>query len=552
MLRHLHIRNYALIESLDIDFERGFSVVTGETGAGKSIILGALGLLLGQRADAKLLKAGTAKCVVEAVFSSEELELGALFKEHDIDYEEEACIIRREITAAGKSRAFINDTPVQLVTLKTIATHLVDIHSQHQNLLLSEEDFLLGTLDRIAGNDTLIADYREAFKAWKNAEAELEALIRQAESDTAELEFVQFQLQQIDAAGLREGETEELEAEAEVLSHAEDIRQALFDAEEILNAEENSLVQQLRSAAQRLEAINEVYPTAGTLAERLESARLELQDIADELGTSLDRIESDPARLTAIGERLDTIYTLQKKHNAGDIAALLALAEDFRLRTDRAENIEIYVQEKSAEVKRLQEQMKAIAERLSQSRKHVAETLEEELTEEVKNLGMPDVSLQFAFAERTAPDMSGTDSLTFFFSAHRDVPMRDVAQIASGGEIARLMLALKAELAKRLHLPTIIFDEIDTGVSGTMAERMARVMGRMAESGQVLCITHLPQIAAAGKQHYRVYKEEEAGRTSTQIRRLSAEERISEVAAMLSGERLTDEAINNAKVLLGT
>ncbi|MBR1733032.1 MAG: DNA repair protein RecN [Alloprevotella sp.] len=552
MLHHLHIRNYALIENLDIDFEEGFSVVTGETGAGKSIILGALGLLLGQRADAKLLKAGAAKCVVEAVFSPGKLELETLFKEHDIDYESDECIIRREITAAGKSRAFINDTPVSLSTLRAIATRLVDIHSQHQNLLLSEEDFLLGILDRIAGNETIIADYREAFKAWKNAEAELETLIRQAESDTAELEFVQFQLQQIDAAGLREGETEELEAEAEVLSHAEDIRQALFSTEEILNADENSLIQQLRTAAQRLAAINEVYPTAGTLAERLESARLELQDIADELGASLDRIEADPARLTVIGERLDTIYTLLKKHNVEDIPALLALAEDFRLRTDRAENIGIYAQEKRAEVKRLQGQVKAIADRLSQNRTRVAEALEKELTKVVKNLGMPDVRLQFAFADRTVPNMNGADSLTFLFSAHHDVPMRDAAQIASGGEIARLMLALKAELAKRQHLPTIIFDEIDTGVSGTMAERMARVMGRMAASGQVLCITHLPQIAAAGKQHYRVYKEKEAGRTSTQIRRLSADERISEIAAMLSGERLTDEAINNAKVLLGT
>lgn len=550
MLRHLHISNYALISRLDIDLEDGFSVLTGETGAGKSIILGALGLLCGQRADSKAIQAGARKCCVEGTFDLSGLHLDAFFDEKDIDFDGSECIVRREISDTGKSRAFLNDTPVQLATLKELSGYIIDIHSQHKNLLLGREGFLLDTLDEVARNQGLRDAYAQAYTEWKSAEEALRRLTEQSERDRAETDFMRFQLDQLEAAALQAGEQEELEQESEVLSHAEDIKQALFQTTEMLSGGENSPADQLRLAVQALEAVAEVYPTAGELAERMESTRIELEDIAREAERSAEGIDFDPGRMEYVAERLDTIYSLEKKHNAESIGQLLELQTDLRQRLDQIENIDHLLDESRSCVAACRKTLEAEAARLTASRKSAATSLEKGLCAQLKELGMLHVSLKFDISERPAADRSGFDAACFLFSANKNTPMQDVSQIASGGEIARLMLSLKAQLAQSTHLPTIIFDEIDTGVSGTMAEKMASVMKQMSRSCQVVCITHLPQIAAAGEQHYRVYKKEAAERVESHISRLTTDGRVEEIAQMLSGEKLTEAAINNAKSLL--
>ena len=550
MLQHLHISNYALIEKLDINFSNGFSVITGETGAGKSIILGALGLIMGQRADAKAIKTGEKKCYVEAIFQVKGFQLEKLLKDNDIDFDENECIVRREVTIQGKSRAFINDSPVPLSLLKEVSSHLIDIHSQHQNLLLGHEHFLIETLDTIAATPQVLLNYTTQYSAWQRANAELTKLQEQAAKDKSDTEFFKFQLQQLEEAQLVENEQEQLEEESNTLSHAEEIKQSLFQASGLFSTEEHNPVIELKISSQILSSIQKVFPIAGSLAERIDSVRIELEDIADELEHQLESVEFDPERQAFVDDRLNTIYSLEKKHNVETIAELLIKQEELKNFINKIENIDEEVAKKTAEVRKAEQAMYAAAKELTASRKKAAEKIEKELIAQLQELGMPGVRLSFSFERRSLPDNNGIDKVTFLFSANKNMAMQDVAQIASGGEIARLMLSLKAIISQCRNLPTIVFDEIDTGVSGTMAEKMAEVMNRMAENCQVLCITHLPQIAAIGVYHYRVFKKENEHGTSSHIDLLSTEERIQEIANMLSGAQMTDAAINNAKSLL--
>lgn len=551
MLQHLHISNYVLIRELSIDFAAGYSVITGETGAGKSIILGALGLLCGGRADSRAVKDGERKCVVEAEFSLDGDSMKDIFRKHDIDYDEGLCIVRREVGVNGKSRAFVNDTPTTLTALREIASGLFDIHSQHRNLLLGEENFLLDTLD-VMGSDTgLPTRYKAAFHAWKEADDALRALQAQAKMGKEEEDYLRFQLQQLDEANLQSGEQEELEDLQETLEHAEEIKQALFAAQQAIHGQDElSPLQSLRNGASQLQGIAPVFAQAQELAERLESARIELDDIADEAERMADRIAFDPERLVETSERLSTIYNLEKRHSAKDIDELLHIADDLRKRLGKVEHIDADITAMQEETERLRQERDRIASKLTESRTQAAEKLQEALTERIASLGMPNATVLFSLAGRETPDPSGADTVTLLFSANKNVSPVDVSDVASGGEVSRLMLSLKSILAQHRSLPTIIFDEIDTGVSGTMAEKMAHAMRLMSERTQVICITHLPQIAAMGDAHYKVYKEEDEQAVSSHIVRLTEGERVEEIAGMLSGEERTQAAIENAKELL--
>lgn len=551
MLQHLHISNYVLIRELSIDFAAGYSVITGETGAGKSIILGALGLLCGGRADSRAVKDGERKCVVEAEFSLDGDSMKDIFRKHDIDYDEGLCIVRREVGVNGKSRAFVNDTPTTLTALREIANGLFDIHSQHRNLLLGEENFLLDTLD-VMGSDTgLPTRYKAAFHVWKEADDALRALQAQAKMGKEEEDYLRFQLQQLDEANLQSGEQEELEDLQETLEHAEEIKQALFAAQQAIHGQDElSPLQSLRNGASLLQSIAPVFAQAQELAERLESARIELDDIADEAERMADRIAFDPERLVETSERLSTIYNLEKRHSAKDIDELLHIADDLRKRLGKVEHIDADITAMQEETERLRQERDRIASKLTESRTQAAEKLQEALTERIASLGMPNATVLFSLAGRETPDPSGADTVTLLFSANKNVSPVDVSDVASGGEVSRLMLSLKSILAQHRSLPTIIFDEIDTGVSGTMAEKMAHAMRLMSERTQVICITHLPQIAAMGDAHYKVYKEEDEQAVSSHIVRLTEGERVEEIAGMLSGEERTQAAIENAKELL--
>ena len=550
MLTHLYITNYALIEELDIDFHDGFSVITGETGAGKSIILGALGLLLGKRADAQAIKNGEKKCSIEASFDIRALNLKSFFADNDIDNDDTECILRREVINTGKSRAFINDTPVSLTQLKELGTYLIDIHSQHQNLLMNQEDFLLDIVDTIAGNQSLRETYLHTFEAWKRAQTLLLELQARAEKDQANQDYLKFQIQQFQEANLSEGEQEELEQEASTLNHAEDIKQALFAACAPLVSEELRLLEELKNGVQKLESISAVYPQAQEMAERLNSAYIELEDLSSELEKVQMEIEFDPIRQNFVEERLNTIYSLEQKHKVSTIAELLQIYDDLQKRLNEIENIDETLKEKEKEVEQQLGALAKSAKALTKSRETAAKTIAKSLIEQLQTLGMPHVKLEFSLTPKSSFDRNGSDTISLLFSANKNRPLQDVAAIASGGEIARLMLSLKALIAKSKALPTIIFDEIDTGVSGTMAEKMALTMQQIADNCQVLCITHLPQIAALGAHHYRVYKVEGDDKTTSHISLLSQEERIKEIANMLTGSEMTEAAINNAKSLL--
>ena len=546
MLKNLRIRNYALIEDLDISFDAGFSVITGETGAGKSILLGALSLILGSRADTSAISAGAVRCTVEAVFDVAGLGVEDFFDRNELDYEDE-CIIRRELTSAGKSRSFINDTPVQLTLVRELCSQLIDIHSQHQNLLLNNAKFMLDVVDSVADNDALAKDYAAQYKAFRNSEKELEALRTRINDESASTDFMQFQLKELKSANLEDGEQERLEEEQLILNNAENIKDAVFGAGNDIS----SSLDQVRSAQNALERIGEVYSPAARLAERLDSCRIELDDIQSELSRGQQDVDFDPERAEAVGERLNTIYALMKKYHRQSVAELLALQADLESRlhdiTDSAEVLD----EKQKECDRLKQKATEVARQLSTRRSAAAGKIEQALVVQLQSLGMPDVRFEVKLEPTSQLDATGMDQVTFLFSSNKNVPPCSISKIASGGEVARVMLSLKALLSAHKSLPTIVFDEIDTGVSGKISDKMASVMEGMAKSGrQVVCITHQPQIAAAGQHHYRVYKESGDGQAHTHIERLDPQARVEEIAKMLSGEKLTDAAINNAKILL--
>jgi DNA repair protein RecN (Recombination protein N) len=551
MLRNLHIRNYALIEALDLDFAEGFSVITGETGAGKSILLGAIGLLTGQRAETAAIRTGAAKCIVEGTFDIDGYGLEELFETHEIEYDTE-CLVRREIAATGKSRAFINDTPVPLTTLKQLGERLIDIHSQHQNLLLNSEDFQLGVLDTLSTDKTARERYAEAYRHYREVSAELERLRTQLTGDQGDEDYIRFQLQQFDEWRLQEGEQEELEQELEVLTHAEEIKESLYRISAALSGDEGGQTSALRSTTSALRSLINLYPAAEEWHERMESLYIELKDIASEVADAEERLTFDPERQAWVEARLDTIYTAQQKHRVGSVAELLEIEQRFRDTLDRidesAERITAMEQAKETAYAALLE----AGAKLTVQRSRVGEAFEKDIVARLIELGMPNTRFAVSITPRRQPDATGVDSVAFLFSANKNAALQNIAEVASGGEISRIMLSLKSIIAAAKALPTLIFDEIDTGVSGTIAARMADIMADIAGHGrQVISITHLPQIAAKGTAHYKVYKEDTADATISHIRPLTTEERINELAQMMSAGTLTEAAINNAREMLG-
>lgn len=551
MLQSIHIQNYALIESLDIDFHSGFSVITGETGAGKSIILGAIGLLVGQRADSKAIKTGASKCVVEAHFNISTYQLEDFFNENDLEYDGEECILRREVHASGKSRAFINDTPASLVQMKALGEKLIDVHSQHQNLLLNHEDFQLNVLDILANSREALQTYKSLYNSYKQTVRELNTLIEEAEKNRQDEEYIRFQVQQLEDAHLQAGEQEELEQELEMLTHAEDIKSSLFKVNQLMDEGEMNLVSLSKEAMQVLQSISRVYAPASEWSNRLESCYLELKDMAHEIAYTSDEIEFNPTRLDYVNERLNLIYTLQQKHQLSSVEELLELAEKLNEKLDAITSSDDHIQELTQKKDLLYQQVLSQAEVLTRMRTEASKEIEAQMQAYLIPLGMPNVRFAVELSPRKEPDASGMDNVSFLFSANKNGTLQQVASIASGGEIARVMLSLKAMIAGAVKLPTIIFDEIDTGVSGSIAEKMALIMQEMGQADrQVISITHLPQIAARGAHHYKVYKEDTEVGTNSHIRILNEEERINEIAHMLSGATLTEAALNNAKALL--
>ena len=550
MLRQLYIRNFTLIDELDITFKPGFSVITGETGAGKSIILGAIGQILGNRADARMVKAGCDKCVIEAHFDLSNYDMESFFDDNDIDYEPEDCIIRRELKANGKSRAFINDTPVALTTARELGQQLVDIHSQHQNLLLQKEDFQLNVVDIIAHNSQLLNDYRTLFDGYAKAKAALREKEEECEKDRANEDFLRFQADELVTAKLIDGEQEELEQELETLSHAEDIKGALFDADNLLSGDDRCITQSCKTMLSRLSDIGDVYPAIRQVTERIDSAYIELKDIARDISNLAESIDFDPARLTMANERLDTIYTLQKKHHVESVAELIAIRDSLTARLNDITNSEDMLEDMSRQVEDMHRKATEAAARLTESRQEAARRVTEQLLAQMTSLGMPNARFEIKFeTKELAAD--GADRISYMFSANKNVPLEPIAQVASGGEVARVMLSLKAMISGAVKLPTIIFDEIDTGVSGRVAEMMAQIMRQMGRADrQVISITHLPQIAALGTTHYKVEKTDTDDTTISRMRMLGHDERITEIAQMLSGSNISDAAIENAKSLL--
>ena len=550
MLQQLYIKNFTLIDELDIELHPGFSVITGETGAGKSIILGAIGLLLGQRADSKSIKQGADRCVIEAHFDLSRYDLKPFFDENDIEYDDHDTIIRRELTAAGKSRAFINDTPVALTMLKELGDQLMDVHSQHQNLLLNKQDFQLNVVDILANDSKELEEYQQCFANYQQKTKELNQLREEIERNKQNADFLQFQYDELEAAQLVEGEQEELEQQSETMSHAEDIKTALYEADNALNGDENGVVSQVKSAYNALNGISKVMPKTDELTERLDSCRIELKDIADEVSQLLERTDFNPAELDNINNRLDRLYELEKKYHVETVEELIQQRDNLKLKLSHIENSDEAVSEMEKEVAKLRSLCAHRAETISTMRRATADNMRSQLAQRLEQLGMPHARFDVSIT-KTELGKNGQDSISFLFSANTSTPLQPVSQVASGGEIARVMLSLKAMISGAVKLPTIIFDEIDTGVSGKIAEKMAQIMQEMGHTErQVISITHLPQIAALGSHHYRVSKEETKNGTVSHMTELNNEERITEIAQMLSGSDISDAAIQNAKELL--
>ncbi|MBQ8155762.1 MAG: DNA repair protein RecN [Prevotella sp.] len=550
MLKHLYIKNFTLIDTLDIELHPGFSVITGETGAGKSIILGAIGLLLGQRADSKTIKQGADKCVIEAHFDLSRYNMGSFFAENDIEYDIDDCIVRRELTASGKSRAFINDTPVQLSMLKELGDRLMDIHSQHQNLLLNKQDFQLNVVDILADDSKELDAYRQTFFEYRKAEQELSQLREDIERNRQNVDFLQFQYQELSSANLKEGELEELEQKSDTMTHSEDIKSALYEADNAFQDEDNGIIRSLRSSISALNGISKVFPDAKELTERMDSAYIELKDIASEISDHLEDIDFDPSELDSVNNRLDKLYDLQKKYRAETIEELITTRDDLQEKLNNIENSDEALESLQASVAKLKADIEKKADALTKLRTKAAQKIEKDMQSRLVPLGMPNVRFNISITKEQ-PGTYGQDKVAFLFSANTSTPLQPVSQVASGGEIARVMLSLKAMISGAVKLPTIIFDEIDTGVSGKIAEKMAEIMQEMGNNErQVISITHLPQIAALGSTHYKVSKEETAQGTTTSMTMLTPDERVREIAQMLSGSDVSDAAIQNAKELL--
>lgn len=550
MLHTLYIQNYALIERLDINFETGFSVITGETGAGKSIILGAIGLLLGQRADIRAIRPGAKKCIIEARFDISAYGMRPFFEVNELEYEDE-CILRREVQASGKSRAFINDTPVSLSQIKELGEQLIDVHSQHQNLLLNKEGFQLNVLDIIAHNDGALEMYNQLYSEWKLTDKKLAQLISLAEQSRSDEDYIRFQLDQLEDADFSEGEQEELEIEVDVLSHAEEIKAGLYKAEQIFSSDEGGILFSIKEILNILGALKKVYSSSGELSDRVESTYIELKDIYQEISSKCESVEFNPERLEKVNERLNLIYSLEQKHRVQTLGELLTLVEEYRNKLLAITSYDDQIAELTSKRDEQLIKVKKQAQVLTKARVSAGKEVEKQLAARLIPLGMPNVRFSVEMGLRKELGPHGEDTVNFLFSANKNGNLQNISSVASGGEIARVMLSIKAMIAGAVKLPTIVFDEIDTGVSGEIADRMADMMQEMGEQNrQVISITHLPQIAARGNVHYKVYKKDNDTETNSHIRRLSDDERIEEIAQMLSGAQLTEAALSNAKSLL--
>lgn len=552
MLKHLHIENYALIESLDIDLNDGFSVITGETGAGKSILLGAIGLLTGERADLSAIQTGKQRCILEATFNPEGYDLESFFQDEDLDFDPSECIIRRELTANGKSRAFINDTPTTISALKKLGNRLIDIHSQHQNLLLGQENFQLSVLDTVASIPELILSYSNAFHKWNLAVKTLDKAQNNLDESKKDEDYLRFLVTELVNFNPQPGEDETLQQQCDMLEHAQDIKSALMQGYCQLSEGDSPVTDTLRQVRNLIASIQSYFQQAEELTERLESCRIELQDIADTLESEGESIDYDPMRLEELQNRLNTLYSLEQKHHVGSSEELIDIMKQMKERLEMMDNSDEYIKQLQREEQEARTLLDSLSGKLTEKRTIAAKKVEKDVISCLKTLGMPNVRFQVSISPTESPTPKGMDKVSFLFSANLGSDMQNISQVASGGETARVMLSLKSILSGVMSLPTIIFDEIDTGVSGHIAESMAKIMHKMGQQGrQVISITHLPQIAALGQHHYKVWKEDTDKITRSHITYLEQEERITELANMLSGSNVSPEAINNARALLG-
>ena len=552
MLTHLHIENYTLIEKLDLDLNNGFSVISGETGAGKSILLGAIGLLTGDRADLSVIQTGKQRCTLEATFNIEEYDLEDLFNQEDLEYDPKECIIRRELSANGKSRAFINDSPATVSVLKKLGNRLIDIHSQHQNLLLGQEDFQLSVLDTMASRSDLYLSYTEAYNKWRQAVKNLESARTSFEEDRKDEDYLRFLVSELANFRPQSGEDEYLRQQCDMLEHAQDIKTSLMQSYGLLSEGDVPVTDILRQVRNQISSIQSYFPQAEELVERLESCRIELQDIATSLESEGENIDYDPLRLEELQSRLNTLFSLEQKHHVDSSDSLIAVLNQMQEQLDAIDNCDEHLKHLQEEEHKAHKAVEDIAVKLTEVRTKTAKKVEKEIIAGLKTLGMPNVRFQVSIKPTEEPTPKGMNKVTFLFSANLGADMQNISQVASGGETARVMLSLKAILSGAMSLPTIIFDEIDTGVSGHIAEAMAKIMRNMGSQGrQVISITHLPQIAAMGSHHYKVWKEETNRITRSHITYLAPEQRINEIANMLSGSSVSQEALNNARALLG-
>lgn len=552
MLLRLKISNYALISESEINFDSGLTVITGETGAGKSILMGALSIVLGARADSSVIKQGEKKTVVEAEFDVKNYNLKWFFDQNDLDYDD-TVLIRREVLDTGKSRAFINDTPVNINTLKDLGLFLTDIHSQHQTLLIANNGFQMSIVDAFAANKDLLDKYKKLYQQYQQKTAQLANLEKEAESSRKEAEYLHFRFDELHKADLQPDEQQQLEEELEMLTHNEDIKNAISQSSNlIISAEDDTIIQKLKEAQNALAHISSYFPKAAELNSRIESTYIELNDIGRELQSLDDNTEFSPERIETINQRLTLLYNLQKKNGVKSVEELIAIRDEFKQKLNLIDNSDEIISELKEELEKLEFQVSLVAQDLSENRRNAVKGLSEEVVSLLASVGIPDAQfdVQFFTCDEFLPD--GNDMIKFMFSANKNVAMQDLSKTASGGELSRLMLCLKYILSKSVKLPTIIFDEIDTGISGDIAGKTGTMFKRIAEFMQVICITHLPQVAAKGDHHFKVYKHEENGIVRSDIRPLSPKERVDEIAAMLSGETVTQAALKNAEELLKT
>ena len=550
MLKSLSVENYALIEKADVLWRDGFSVITGETGSGKSILLGALSLIQGNRADVKVLKNPERKCVVEAEFDISNYSLQSFFDENDLDFDD-ICIIRREISPNGKSRAFINDVPAPLSVLKSLTAYLIDIHSQHATLLLSQDEFQLQVLDALADTGSIRNKYTLLFRDFSTKKKNLSELLSKLETQNSNKDYLEFQLNQLREANLSENEQFELEDELAKLSHISELKEVLEKTQWHLTEKEDSICASLHEVSGKMQELSSVYEETNEWGKGLGNALIELKEIAREVESRLADVTIDPQRIEFIHNRLDLIYTLEKKHKVEDINGLLSLQNNFEKELELIENSDEAVNELKACIEEQRKELEQLSNTLTLQRKKAKQPLEQSICDILHGLGIPNAKFEAEFDELADFSANGKDKITFLFSANKNGSLQSISNVASGGELSRVMLALKSILSKHENLPTIILDEIDTGVSGEVADKMGELMKKMGEYMQVVSITHLPQIAAKCSTHFKVYKEDDEESTVSHIIELSEEERIKEIAQMLSGSNLTEVAIENAKVLMG-